>query len=66
MAGKLRRCARCRQSSRDLQCDTDLPTGFRLGRVEVSCEGWSKPGDKMITQGEELLFQRSIANRLVL
>ena len=33
------------------QCDTDLPTGFRLGKVEVSCEGWSRPGDKHVLQG---------------
>ncbi len=33
------------------QCDTDLPKGLRLGKVEVSCEGWSGPGDKNVLQG---------------
>ena len=35
-----------------LQCDTDLPHGLRMGKVEVSCEGWSGPGDMNVLQGE--------------
>jgi store-operated calcium entry-associated regulatory factor len=29
----------------------DLPESLRFGRVEVSCEGWSRPGDPMILKG---------------
>lgn len=32
------------------QCTADLPQALRLGRVEVSCEGWSRPGDKNVLQ----------------
>ncbi|OXG11105.1 hypothetical protein C367_06678 [Cryptococcus neoformans Ze90-1] len=34
-----------------MQCDTDLPSSLRLGKVDVSCEGWSAPGDPNILQG---------------
>lgn len=29
----------------------DLPESLRFGRVEVSCEGWSRPGDPMVLKG---------------
>ncbi|KIR89593.1 hypothetical protein I304_06595 [Cryptococcus deuterogattii CBS 10090] len=33
------------------KCDTDLPSSLRLGKVDVSCEGWSAKGDPDILQG---------------
>ncbi|ORY21457.1 hypothetical protein BCR39DRAFT_553514 [Naematelia encephala] len=36
------------------RCDTDLPSGVRLGRTDVSCEGWSRAGDKNVLQGKRL------------
>jgi SOCE-associated regulatory factor of calcium homoeostasis len=33
------------------QCEADLPDTLRFGRVEVSCEGWSKPGDPHVLKG---------------
>ncbi|WRT65187.1 uncharacterized protein IL334_002130 [Kwoniella shivajii] len=33
------------------RCDTDLPSSLRLGKVGVSCEGWSKSGDTNVLQG---------------
>ncbi|OCF42263.1 hypothetical protein I317_03882 [Kwoniella heveanensis CBS 569] len=33
------------------RCDTDLPSSLRLGKIDVSCEGWSGPGDKNVLQG---------------
>ncbi|KAH9999174.1 hypothetical protein BJV74DRAFT_767434 [Russula compacta] len=35
----------------DWKCETDLPDSLRLGRVQVSCEGWSGPGDSYILKG---------------
>ncbi|KAH9972763.1 hypothetical protein BGW80DRAFT_1172618 [Lactifluus volemus] len=35
----------------DWKCDTDLPEALRLGRVQVSCEGWSGPGDSYVLKG---------------
>jgi hypothetical protein len=32
------------------QCSADLPQALRLGRVEVSCEGWSGPDDSNVLQ----------------
>ncbi|KAG6813403.1 hypothetical protein H0H92_011381 [Tricholoma furcatifolium] len=32
----------------DWKCEADLPDTLRFGRVEVSCEGWSKPGDPYV------------------
>ncbi|KAJ7104084.1 hypothetical protein B0H15DRAFT_767091 [Mycena belliarum] len=29
----------------DWKCEADLPESLRFGKVEVSCEGWSQPGD---------------------
>jgi len=34
-----------------LQCEADLPNSLRMGRVEVSCEGWSRPGDPYVLKG---------------
>jgi hypothetical protein len=33
------------------QCDADLPSSLRLGRVTVSCEGWDSPHDPYILKG---------------
>ncbi|KZO96686.1 DUF1183-domain-containing protein [Calocera viscosa TUFC12733] len=33
------------------RCEADLPEGMRMGGVEVSCEGWSKPGDEYVLKG---------------
>ncbi|KAH9034415.1 hypothetical protein EDB84DRAFT_1486957 [Lactarius hengduanensis] len=35
----------------DWKCETDLPESLRLGRVQVSCEGWSGPGDSHVLKG---------------
>ncbi|KAL0065124.1 hypothetical protein AAF712_007960 [Marasmius tenuissimus] len=32
------------------KCEADLPESLRFGRVEVSCEGWSAPGDPYVLQ----------------
>jgi len=32
----------------DWKCEADLPEALRLGRIEVSCEGWSGPGDSYV------------------
>ncbi|KAF9267805.1 DUF1183-domain-containing protein [Marasmius fiardii PR-910] len=34
----------------DWKCEADLPEALRFGRVQVSCEGWSKPGDPYVLQ----------------
>ncbi|KZP11055.1 DUF1183-domain-containing protein [Athelia psychrophila] len=33
------------------KCDADLPEALRFGRVEVSCEGYSRPGDPYVLKG---------------
>ncbi|KAI9635608.1 uncharacterized protein MKK02DRAFT_44300 [Dioszegia hungarica] len=33
------------------KCEADLPTGLRFGKVDVSCEGWERPGDSNILHG---------------
>ncbi|GHJ89017.1 hypothetical protein NliqN6_5419 [Naganishia liquefaciens] len=33
------------------KCEADMPSSFRFGPVEVSCEGYSRPGDKYVLQG---------------
>lgn len=38
-----------------VKCEADLPDSLRFGRVEVSCEGWSGPGDPYVLKG---LFRR--------
>lgn len=35
----------------DWKCTADLPSSLRFGKVEVSCEGWSKPGDSFVLKG---------------
>ncbi|RPD54336.1 DUF1183-domain-containing protein [Lentinus tigrinus ALCF2SS1-6] len=35
----------------DWKCEADLPEALRLGRVEVSCEGWDGPGDPYVLKG---------------
>jgi len=35
----------------DWKCEADLPATLRFGRVEVSCEGWSHPGDPYVLKG---------------
>jgi len=35
----------------DWKCEADLPGSLRFGRVEVSCEGWSGPGDPYVLKG---------------
>ncbi|KAH9838682.1 uncharacterized protein C8Q71DRAFT_807720 [Rhodofomes roseus] len=35
----------------DWKCEADLPEALRFGRVEVSCEGWSGPGDPYVLKG---------------
>jgi hypothetical protein len=37
-------------------CTAELPEPFRLGRVEVGCEGWDMPGDQRYVK----LFERGI------
>ncbi|PPQ75438.1 hypothetical protein CVT24_013022 [Panaeolus cyanescens] len=32
----------------DWKCEADLPESLRFGKLEVSCEGWSKPGDPYV------------------
>lgn len=35
----------------DWKCEADLPESLRFGRVEVSCEGWTGPGDPFVLKG---------------
>jgi len=35
----------------DWKCEADLPESLRMGRVQVSCEGWSGPGDEDVLKG---------------
>ncbi|KAI0058595.1 DUF1183-domain-containing protein [Artomyces pyxidatus] len=42
----------------DWKCEADLPEALRLGRVEVSCEGWSGPGDSDVLKGSCSLAYR--------
>lgn len=37
------------------QCEADLPDSLRFGKVEVSCEGWSGPGDPFVVKGTRIL-----------
>lgn len=34
-----------------LKCEADLPEKLRFGRIDVSCEGWSKAGDPYVLKG---------------
>ncbi|KAJ9110934.1 hypothetical protein QFC20_002700 [Naganishia adeliensis] len=33
------------------KCEADMPSSFRFGPVEVSCEGYNRPGDRYVLQG---------------
>ncbi|KZT06139.1 DUF1183-domain-containing protein [Laetiporus sulphureus 93-53] len=44
----------------DWKCEADLPEALRFGRVEVSCEGWSGPGDPDILKGSCSLEYRLV------
>ncbi|KAF8806995.1 DUF1183-domain-containing protein [Phlegmacium glaucopus] len=44
----------------DWKCETDLPDSLRFGRVEVSCEGWSRPGDPYVLKGSCSLEYRLV------
>ncbi|KAF8307348.1 DUF1183-domain-containing protein, partial [Clavulina sp. PMI_390] len=33
------------------KCEADLPNTLRFGKVTVSCEGWSGPGDDIVLKG---------------
>lgn len=35
----------------DWKCEADLPSSLRFGKVGVSCEGWSGPGDPYVMKG---------------
>ncbi|THH28242.1 hypothetical protein EUX98_g5952 [Antrodiella citrinella] len=47
------RCVNAGGSGTDIdwRCEADLPDALRFGRVEVSCEGWSGPGDPYVLKG---------------
>jgi hypothetical protein len=36
-------------------CNAELPSALRMGRVEVSCEGYSRPGDAYVLKGVYIL-----------
>ncbi|RDB26261.1 Store-operated calcium entry-associated regulatory factor [Hypsizygus marmoreus] len=44
----------------DWNCEADLPESLRFGRVEVSCEGWSRPGDPYVLKGSCSLEYRLV------
>ncbi|KAF8071916.1 hypothetical protein FPV67DRAFT_1483150 [Lyophyllum atratum] len=44
----------------DWKCEADLPEALRFGRVEVGCEGWSKPGDPYVLKGSCSLEYRLV------
>ncbi|KAI0041707.1 DUF1183-domain-containing protein [Auriscalpium vulgare] len=44
----------------DWKCEADLPETIRLGRVEVSCEGWGGPGDTDVLKGSCSLEYRLV------
>ncbi|KAF8239796.1 DUF1183-domain-containing protein [Tricholoma matsutake] len=44
----------------DWKCEADLPEALRFGRVEVSCEGWSGPGDPYVLKGSCSLEYRLV------
>jgi len=44
----------------DWKCKADLPESLRFGRVEVSCEGWSAPGDPYVLKGSCSLEYRLV------
>jgi len=44
----------------DWKCQADLPSKLRLGRTEVSCEGWAGPGDNHVLKGSCSLTYRLV------
>lgn len=42
------------------KCEADLPEKLRFGKVEVSCEGWSRPGDTNVLKGSCALEYRLV------
>ncbi|KAJ6531863.1 hypothetical protein B0H19DRAFT_1188957 [Mycena capillaripes] len=44
----------------DWKCEADLPESLRFGKVEVSCEGWSRPGDRYVLKGSCSLEYRLV------
>jgi len=44
----------------DWKCEADLPDSLRFGKVEVSCEGWSRPGDPYVLKGSCSLEYRIV------
>ncbi|KAJ6513193.1 hypothetical protein C8R45DRAFT_962762 [Mycena sanguinolenta] len=44
----------------DWKCETDLPSSLRFGKVEVGCEGWSRPGDRYVLAGSCSLEYRLV------
>ncbi|KAF8206365.1 hypothetical protein K438DRAFT_1817060 [Mycena galopus ATCC 62051] len=44
----------------DWKCEADLPSSLRFGRVEVGCEGWSRPGDPYVLKGSCSLEYRLV------
>ncbi|KAF5327667.1 hypothetical protein D9619_004868 [Psilocybe cf. subviscida] len=44
----------------DWKCEADLPDSLRFGKVDVSCEGWSRPGDPYVLKGSCSLEYRLV------
>ncbi|KAF9474252.1 DUF1183-domain-containing protein [Pholiota conissans] len=44
----------------DWRCEADLPSALRFGKVEVSCEGWARPGDPYVLKGSCSLEYRLV------
>ncbi|KAF9048643.1 hypothetical protein BJ165DRAFT_1040385 [Panaeolus papilionaceus] len=44
----------------DWKCEADLPELLRFGKLEVSCEGWSKAGDPYVLKGSCSLDYRLV------
>jgi hypothetical protein len=42
----------------DWTCTAELPEWLKFGRVEVGCEGWSKPGDEYVLKGASIAYCR--------
>ncbi|TFK20293.1 DUF1183-domain-containing protein [Coprinopsis marcescibilis] len=42
----------------DWKCEADLPEALRFGKVDVSCEGWARPGDPYVLKGSCALTYR--------
>jgi hypothetical protein len=50
--GKYVLCTLCVRRRADGKCDADLPEGMRFGKIDVSCEGWTRAGDSNVLQGK--------------